>query len=121
MRLNQESASKRPCALVSKGRALPARMSVRTPVARGITFCATLDTTSANIPSAVAPRYLPRYGTKPTRFFHEEVFGGFFAAELAPIVAAAALIAAPTSLYPVMLFPSGNVHRSCPATGNVVS
>src|SRR5580704_3543892 len=108
MRLSQELASNWPWTLLSNGRALPARMSVRTPVASGITFCATLATTSANMPSAVAPRYRERYGNKPTRFFHEDDFGGFFAAVAAPIVAAAALIGAPTWRYPKSASPSGN-------------
>src|ERR1700676_4614846 len=108
MRLSQELASNWPCALLSNGWALPARMSVRTPVASGITFWATLATTSANIPRAVAPRQRARYGNKPARFFHDDDLGAFLAAVLAPIVAAAALIEAPTWRYPATAFPSGN-------------
>src|ERR1700676_2420039 len=121
MRLNQELESNWPCAPVSNGLSLPARMSVRTPVANGITFCATLATTSANIPRAVAPRYRERYGNIPPRFFHEDDFGGFFAAVLAPIVAAAALIGAPTWRYPAWAFPSGNAGSQGPEIGIVLS
>src|SRR5580700_1342703 len=121
MRVNQEFASNWPCALRSNGLALPARISVRTPVASGITFCATLATTRANIPSAVAPRYRARYGNKPVRFFHEDDLGAFLAVALAPTVAAAALIEAPTWPYPALPFPEGNVGRSCPATGIALS
>src|SRR5580704_1469993 len=105
MRLTQELASNWPWALLSNGWALPARMSVRTPVASGITFCATLATTSANMPSTVAPRYRERYGNKPTRFCHEDDFGGVLAAVVAPTVLAAALIGAPTWRYPRLPSP----------------
>src|SRR4029077_3101817 len=96
-------------------------MSVRTPVANGITFWATLETTSANIPSAVAPRYRERYGSNPTRFFQEEVFAVFLAAELAPIVAAAALIGAPTLPWITTVFPAGNVRTCGQAIDSVLS
>src|SRR6266403_5269348 len=76
MLLSQSPVSAFACVLLSNGRALPARMSVITPVARGMMLPTMLVSARAIRPMAIAGRYRLRYGAKPSRFFEAELCSG---------------------------------------------
>ena len=61
------------------------------PVARGTTFPMIPIRARVSNPSAMALLYLPRYGSSPLKFFHEEAFGAFFFCSVDCVAIAAVL------------------------------